>query len=102
MFVRFQLPHEVLRPCVEHEIVVEVHVSYHLNSSKGVIYGIMYGNILGLVEGDTRSLDYSSCYELRRGCCVELPLHTLVVGDGGKLLYDLTYVVLPEFVVFRN
>ena len=39
------------------------HMSYSLNSLKGVTYGIIYGTIIGVTKGDTRSLDYSS-YDL--------------------------------------
>ena len=35
-------------------------MSYSLNSLKGVIYGIIYGTTIGLIKGDTRSLDNSS------------------------------------------
>ena len=31
-----------------------------LNSLKGVIWGIIYGTTIGVLRGDTRSLDYSS------------------------------------------
>ena len=34
-------------------------MSYSLNSLKGVIQGILYGTIIGVIQGDTRSLDYS-------------------------------------------
>ena len=39
-------------------------MSCNLNSLKGTIYRIIYGNIIGVIEGDTRSLDigpYSIC-----------------------------------------
>ena len=32
-------------------------MSYSLNSLKGVIWGIILGTTLGLIKGDTRSLD---------------------------------------------
>ena len=35
-------------------------MSYSLNSLKGVIWGIIYGTTIGVIRGDTRSLDYSS------------------------------------------
>ena len=41
-----------------------MHVTYSLNSLNGVIYGVIYG--IGVIKGDTRSLDYSSCGEQRR------------------------------------
>ena len=34
-------------------------MSYSLNSSKGVIWGIVYGTTIGVIQGDTRSLDYA-------------------------------------------
>ena len=34
-------------------------MSYNLNSVKGVIHGIL-GSIIGLIYGETKSLDYSS------------------------------------------
>ena len=37
-----------------------------LNSSKGAIWGIIWGGIMGLIKWDTRSLDYSS-NSLRNG-----------------------------------
>ena len=36
-------------------------VSYSLNSLKGVKEGIIWGNTMGIIMGDTRNLDYSSC-----------------------------------------
>ena len=37
-------------------------MSYSLNSLRGVIYGsILQGTTTGVIKGDTRSLDYSSC-----------------------------------------
>ena len=38
-------------------------MSYSLNSLKGVMEGTILGTTIGLIKGDTRSLDYSS-YEL--------------------------------------
>ena len=35
-------------------------MSSSLNSLKGVIWGIIYGTTIGLIKGDTRSLDYGS------------------------------------------
>ena len=35
-------------------------MSYSLNSLKGVIQGIIYGTTIGVIKGDSRSLDYSS------------------------------------------
>ena len=35
-------------------------MNHSLNSLKGVEKGIIYGTTLGLIKGDTRSLDYSS------------------------------------------
>ena len=35
------------------------HISYSLNSLKGGISGIILGTTIGLIKGDTRSLDYS-------------------------------------------
>ena len=37
------------------------HVNYDLNSFKGVIQQIILRSIIGVIKGDTRSLDYSSC-----------------------------------------
>ena len=34
------------------------HPSYSLNSLKGIIYGIIEGTTIGVIKGDTRSLDY--------------------------------------------
>ena len=36
------------------------HMSYSLNSLKGVISGIIQGTTIGFIKGDTRNLDYSS------------------------------------------
>ena len=33
---------------------------YSLKSLKGVIWGIMYGTTIGVIKGDTRSLDKGS------------------------------------------
>ena len=38
--------------------VIKDYMSYSLNSAKGVISGILQGSIIGVIEGDTRSLDY--------------------------------------------
>ena len=38
-------------------------MSYNLNSLKGVIWGIIYGTTIGVIKGDTRSLEYSSYVE---------------------------------------
>ena len=35
-------------------------MSYNLNSLKGAIWGTIYGTTIGVIRGDTRSLDYSS------------------------------------------
>ena len=35
-------------------------MSYSLNSLKGVIQGIIMGNVIGVTKGDSRSLGYSS------------------------------------------
>ena len=35
-------------------------MSYSLNSSRGVIKGIIYGTTIGDIKADTRSLDYGS------------------------------------------
>ena len=35
-------------------------MSYSLNPLKGVIQGIIHGSVIGLIKGDTRSLDYGS------------------------------------------
>ena len=35
-------------------------MSYSLNSLKGVIWGIIWRTTIGVIKGDTRSLDYSS------------------------------------------
>ena len=40
-----------------------VYMSHNLNSLKGVIWGIIYGTTIGLIKGDTRSLDYSSYHK---------------------------------------
>ena len=36
------------------------HMSYTLNSLKGVTWGIIYGTTIGVTKGDTRSLDNGS------------------------------------------
>ena len=36
-------------------------VSYGLNSLKGAIWRSTIGTTIGVIKGDTRSLDYSSC-----------------------------------------
>ena len=40
--------------------LLSVHESCSRNSSKGVIYGIIQGSARGVIQEDTRSLDYSS------------------------------------------
>ena len=36
-------------------------MSCSLNSLKGVTWGILYGTTIGVIRGDTRSLDNGSC-----------------------------------------
>ena len=54
---------------VDHQ-PLQTHVSHSLKSLKGVIFreslkGVFYrGTSIGVIEGDTRSLDYSSCERL--------------------------------------
>ena len=36
-------------------------MSYSLNSLKGVTEGIIQGTIMGIIKGDTRSLDNHPC-----------------------------------------
>ena len=38
----------------------EVYLGYSLNSFKGIIWGIIWGTTIGLIKGDTRSLDHGS------------------------------------------
>ena len=45
--------------------LVQAHMSYTLNSFNGVMKGIIYGTTVGVIEGDTRSLDYSSLKNFR-------------------------------------
>ena len=40
-------------------ILTVAHMSYGLNSLKGVIQGIIQGTSIGVTKGDTKSLDYS-------------------------------------------
>ena len=37
-------------------------MSHYLNSLKGIIWGSLWGATMRVIDGDTRSLDYSSCY----------------------------------------
>ena len=41
-------------------MTAEPHLSFGLNSLKGVIQGIIWGSVVGAIKGDTRSLDYGS------------------------------------------
>ena len=41
-------------------ILVEDHMNPSLNSLKGVLQGIIYNSTIGVIKGDTRSLDYCS------------------------------------------
>ena len=45
---------------------MRLHVSYSLNSLKGVIQGIISKTTVGVIKGDTRSLDSGSCIETSR------------------------------------
>ena len=40
--------------------VLPSHMNYSLNSLKGVIQGITYETSIGVIKGDTWSLDYGS------------------------------------------
>ena len=45
-----------------------LNMSHSLNSLKGVIWGIIEGSTIGVIKGDTRSLDYGSLLQsLLRG-----------------------------------
>ena len=43
------------------DVSLRRNVSCTLNSLKGVIWGIILGTTVGLLKGDSRSLDYGSC-----------------------------------------
>ena len=53
-------------------------MSYSLNSLKGAIWGVILGTTIGLIEGDTRSLDYSSYYKKKIPI---YPIFYLLKGD---------------------
>ena len=36
------------------------HLSYSLNSLNGAMQGTVYGSIIGLMKGDTRSVDHGA------------------------------------------
>ena len=61
------------------------HMSHSLNSLTGVIYrgkmGKIYEIIVGVIKGDTRSLDYGSYVSIARGCQSTL-VSSLCVGPG--------------------
>ena len=75
-------------------------MSCSLNSLKGVVQGSIYGSTIGIIKGDTRSLDYSSHamkkktrgYAKGAGVLVLISrfimlLHLLVVGrESGKII----------------
>ena len=42
------------------------HLSHSLKSLKGVLQGIIQGNTIGVIKGDTRSLDNGSFGEIMR------------------------------------
>ena len=52
-------------------------MSYSLNFSKGVIYGIELGTSIGVIKGDTRSLDYGSDEFVQVGACHQGPKQDL-------------------------
>ena len=51
--------HDVLPGLEFRDIGQVTHMSYSLNSLKGFYRGLYRGGIMGLIKGDTRSLDYS-------------------------------------------
>ena len=53
-----------------------LHMVYSPNTLKGNIKGILLGTTIGLIKGDTRSLDYSS-YGLAKASHVEEPIGNL-------------------------
>ena len=64
------------------------HVSYSLNSLKGVYIGDYIGTTIGVIKGDTRSLDYSSCRDRYSNLSRE---HR---GDSsGELSYELPSIL---------
>ena len=66
-FYRDPLPHPSLsssKSLVAWLHVLLSHVSYSLNSLKGGYIGNYIRDCLGVIKGDTRSLDHSSCVYL--------------------------------------
>ena len=52
-------PNPGFRVSGEHNVFI--HASHSLNSLQGVIWGIRKGTSMGIINGDTRSLDTGSC-----------------------------------------
>ena len=61
MVMGLRVPIRGLLKSLEAVCCVMCHVSFSLNSLKGGYIGIIYGTTIGVIKGDTRSLDYSSC-----------------------------------------
>ena len=65
-------------------------VSYSLNSLKGVKEGIIWGNTMGIIKGDTRNLDYSSCgLSFNRAFSFSFPPGRFRVWGGVRLTFFL-------------
>ena len=56
-------------------------MNHSLNSLKGVIWGTIYGTTIGLIKGDTRSLDNGS-YEVVHPQSICIPIITTIQGAG--------------------
>ena len=50
----------------------------------GVIWGIIQGTTIGVIKGDTRSLDYSSCAGVEGGCQSKVPACAVWRLDWGS------------------
>ena len=51
-------------------------MSYSLNSFKGEIWGIIQGTTIGVIKGDTRSLDLSHMFCIHIGTYTHSHAHT--------------------------
>ena len=62
-------------------------MSYGLNSLERNIWGIIWGTTIGLIKGDTRSLDYSSygCFSTWRDPNMEAPSTRILLMETPEI-----------------
>ena len=75
--------------------VHEDYVIYSLSSLMGNTYGVMKGAIIGVITGETRSLDYRPHHYSMLGFCLGPPYLwklSSMLGSSGRDIYTSMYM----------